>query len=249
MVGLIMRLFSRKRRRDPALKAARHVIPSYILSADDDPGRPDGFLMDVGLEAVALARSCDLSDIATRNPAIGRFIDTWPGEHYRLLAGLVRALSPKTVVEIGTATGASALCLLKYMAPGSQLFTFDIEPWQRVEGSLLRADDFANGRLVQFVEDLTSPPGFNRHAERLAEADIIFIDAAKDGVMERRLLDMMLALPCSKAVVLLFDDTRVPNMIGTWRSINRPKLDLTSFGHWSGTGITYLGSSEASSSQ
>jgi hypothetical protein len=27
------------------------------------------------------------------------------------------------------------------------------------------------------------------------------------------------------------------NMIGIWRGIRHPKLDLTSFGHWSGTGL------------
>jgi hypothetical protein len=35
----------------------------------------------------------------------------------------------------------------------------------------------------------------------------------------------------------MFDDTRVLNMIEIWRRLNRPKLDLTSFGHWSGTGL------------
>jgi hypothetical protein len=35
----------------------------------------------------------------------------------------------------------------------------------------------------------------------------------------------------------MFDDIRLWNMLRTWRTINRPKLDLTSFGHWSGTGL------------
>lgn len=33
------------------------------------------------------------------------------------------------------------------------------------------------------------------------------------------------------------DDIRVWTMLKTWREISYPKLDLTSFGHWSGTGI------------
>jgi hypothetical protein len=41
------------------------------------------------------------------------------------------------------------------------------------------------------------------------------------------------------APVLVFDDTRVRNMLHTWRDVRRPKLDLTSFGHWSGTGLVH----------
>jgi hypothetical protein len=35
----------------------------------------------------------------------------------------------------------------------------------------------------------------------------------------------------------MFDGIRVLNMIGIWRRLARPKMDLTSFGHWSGTGL------------
>ena len=35
----------------------------------------------------------------------------------------------------------------------------------------------------------------------------------------------------------MFDDIRLLNMIEQWRALPRPKLDLTSFGHWSGTGL------------
>jgi hypothetical protein len=62
--------------------------------------------------------------------------------------------------------------------------------------------------------------------------------------MERVFFEQMCALPRRNRVVLFFDDIRVPNMIAIWRSITRPKLDLTSFGHWSGTGLTYLAPTE-----
>jgi hypothetical protein len=35
----------------------------------------------------------------------------------------------------------------------------------------------------------------------------------------------------------MFDDIHLWNTLGTWRRISRPKLGLTSFGHWSGTGL------------
>lgn len=235
-------LFAFRRRRQPKLPVGnvRHSIPSLILSADDDPGPPDAFLIDLGMRAIALAATSDLDDIAARDNLTGRYIRTWPGEHYRLLAGLVRALSPRIVVEVGTATGASALCLLKYLPRESRLATFDVKRWEDLEGSMLTPDDFKDGRMIQHVEDVTKPEGFQRYAALLQDADLVFVDAAKDGVMEKRFFDQVLRLPRKKPTVLLFDDTRVPNMVAFWRSIARPKLDLTSFGHWSGTGLTYL---------
>jgi hypothetical protein len=37
--------------------------------------------------------------------------------------------------------------------------------------------------------------------------------------------------------LLIVDDIQFVNMIDFWRSISSPKLDVSSFGHWSGTGI------------
>ena len=37
--------------------------------------------------------------------------------------------------------------------------------------------------------------------------------------------------------IILVDDIRLPNMLATWRSIPLAKMDITSIGHWSGTGI------------
>jgi hypothetical protein len=76
-----------------------------------------------------------------------------------------------------------------------------------------------------------------RHRALLEEADFIFIDAAKDGVMEQRFIDNLKPLGFRNAPIVMFDDIRVWNMLKIWRQLDRPKLDLTSFGHWSGTGL------------
>jgi len=36
---------------------------------------------------------------------------------------------------------------------------------------------------------------------------------------------------------VIFDDIRDLNMLQFWRDIAPPKLDLSSFGHWTGTGL------------
>jgi hypothetical protein len=40
--------------------------------------------------------------------------------------------------------------------------------------------------------------------------------------------------------ILLIDGIRRWNMLRTWRMLPYPKFDLTSFGHWAGTGLSAL---------
>src|SRR5271154_191680 len=53
-----------------------------------------------------------LARVRRQTPHVApRYPDVWPGEHYKLLAALVGVLTPKIVIEIGTATGMSALTM------------------------------------------------------------------------------------------------------------------------------------------
>lgn len=214
---------------------ARHAERSMIYSADDD-ARPSERLLDIALEAIATARANRLDDLPARVTDEAA-ADLWPGEHYRLLPGLVEAVGAKTVVEIGTATGLSALTLLRRLPADGRLATFDIVPWDQYPGGVLKAADFADGRLEQHTDDLSTPEGLARHRELLAQADLIFVDAAKEGGQEERFLANFEQVAFERAPIVVFDDIRVWNMLAVWRSIQRPKLDLTSFGHWSGTGL------------
>lgn len=215
----------------------RHALPSAILSADDDVGKPSRALIETALRAVQAAIDSDLSDLSRRLAGPPYYPDVWPGEHYRLLAGMVSGLRLANVIEVGTATGLSALALKKFLPPQGRVITFDIIPWQAYPGCVLTESDFADSRLEQRVADLTQPHVVEQHAHLLCEADLIFIDAAKDGSMERNLLNNFESLNLRKGTLLLFDDIRMMQMLAIWRGIEMPKLDLTSFGHWSGTGL------------
>lgn len=178
-----------------------------------------------------------MKDVSARMAAPPYLPDIWPGEHYKLLAGLVLALKPRLVVEIGTATGLSALAMMRYLPPESRLVTFDIIDWQSYPGQHLRSEDFAAGRLVQYVDDLSQSAVAQRYHEVLKGADMIFIDAAKDRVMERKFVTNFRRVPFERKPLLVFDDIRVWNMLRIWQELPFPKLDVTSFGHWSGTGL------------
>ncbi len=208
-----------------------------IFSADDERGQPTNDLISRALEAVRQAQSVSLADISKRMKTPPYYPDVWPGEHYKLLAGLVLSLRPTTIIEIGTATGLSALAMKKYLPHNGTIVTFDIMAWKSFADTCLVQGDFDDGRLVQKTDDLSDPAIVLRYRELLVNADMIFLDAAKDGIMEERFISNFRSVPFTKNPLLVFDDIRVWNMLRIWRDVSMPKLDVTSFGHWSGTGL------------
>jgi predicted O-methyltransferase YrrM len=217
---------------------ARPVEPSLIAPPDR---LPSDRLIDLALRAVDSARSTDLRWLAER--AGYERPNVWPGEHYRLLSGLVATLRPTTVVEIGTATGLSALAMKAALPKSGKLVTFDVVPWRKfpavpgVGAVALSDEDFADGRLEQRIDDLSIPEGWRRQSHILREADFVFIDAKHDGEQERAFLQAFDEIGFTRGPIVAFDDIRLWKLLAVWRDIARPKLDLTSFGHWSGTGL------------
>ncbi len=233
--GLLRRLL------EPPL-TARHAEYSMIVSADDDPGRPSKRLLDLAAKAIGAAAELDLLDVSSRMKEPLHYPDIWPGEHYRLLAALVKIERPQLVVEIGTHQGLSALAMKKFLPSDGEVATFDIVPWKEIGGTCLKDSDFTDGRLTHWIGDLSDPAVFAKHAPRLEQADMIFADAPKDGRFEPLFLANLEKLHFKKPMILILDDIRLWKMLATWRQVVRPKLDLTSFGHWSGTGlIDWLG--------
>jgi predicted O-methyltransferase YrrM len=226
------------RRLMPAPVRAYLGFYSMIFSAHDDASRPSQRLIDLALDASGRARSIDLEPLQNRTK--DEFVNIWPGEHYRLLGGLISALQPKLVLEVGTGGGLSALVIAAHLPPGGRLVTYDVYHWQKPSAgwpSYLREDDFSDGKIEFRQADLSNSEQFATNLDLLQEADLIFIDASKDGAFEDALLGRFEDVSFRHSPIVMFDDIRVWNMLATWRRLARPKLDLTSFGHWSGTGL------------
>jgi predicted O-methyltransferase YrrM len=234
-------LFQRKK------KSLKEILPPpftcsnylYTLASTehDSIGKPTATLIDLSLKVIKEATSIDLNDLCKRIPFPPFYPNVWPGEHYKLLAGFVKALNPRLVIEIGTAKGLSALSLKKHLSPQGQIITFDLFSWKNDPGTALQEEDFADGRLVQYLADLSQDDIFASYREKIKEADLIFIDATHDGILEKNLLSKIDSLNIFKTHYIILDDIRMWGMLKLWREISDPKLDLTSFGHWSGTGI------------
>src|SRR6266481_568979 len=72
---------------------ARHIEPSYIVSPDDDLGKPSDRLLDISVEAIKTCRTLKIDIFDGRFSLHPRWYEVWPGEHYRLLAALVKNLN------------------------------------------------------------------------------------------------------------------------------------------------------------
>ena len=214
---------------------ARDYYDSIICSADDDTG-PSPRLIELSLETIRRSITMDLSPITSR-PNVPDWFTVWPGEHYRLLASMIDVLQPRVVIELGTFSGLSALAMKQALPPEGQIHTFDIVPWRQVPNHLLTDDDFADNRLTQHLKNLADEQTFEQYRPLLESAEFFFIDGPKDGKTEYIWMRHFQTLNFKKPPILMFDDTRLLPMVPFWRTLKHPKLDLTSFGHWSGTGI------------
>jgi predicted O-methyltransferase YrrM len=225
---------------------ARQVLPipfecsnphySLVYPVLDDPARPNLRLIELSVNATTFASTVDLKFVTDRMASEPHWPNIWPGEHYKLLAGLISALKPKLVIEIGTSTGLSALTMKKFLPTTGRVVTYDIVPWNEFSNTGLRESDF-DGQLEQRIADLSNAQVFAEHAEFLKGADFIFIDAAKDSVQEEVFIANFSKIKFERKPIFMFDDIRLWNMLKIWRELQRPKLDVTSFGHWSGTGL------------
>jgi len=218
---------------------SRHCKRTFVASPEDEASQPTREVIEFALAVVRQTLDVDVSDVSRRLKSTTWRPDTWPGEHYRLLAGLVAHLAPTTIVEIGTLTGLSALCLKKYLRPEGKLVTFDLVPWDKVPDSCLVPGDFADGRLSQQLANLAEPDAFRRHAALLSKADFLFVDGPKDRKFEPAFAARLDTLAFAKPPWVIFDDIRDMNMLRFWRELKKPKLDLSCFGHWTGTGLVY----------
>lgn len=205
---------------------------------------PSPALVELALDAAREASKIGLPELAQRADAAGSpsaaWVNQWPGEHYRLLAGLMRVLRPRVIVEIGTYTGVSALAFLEHAEQDTRIVTYDIIPWDEIDGTLLVATDFEDGRLEQRIGDLATPDYWATQRDLFLGADLVFLDGPKDAVFEPKMLQLLTELQTERGFLLVVDDIRFLEMLEPWARIPSPRLDVTSFGHWSGTGLALV---------
>jgi hypothetical protein len=214
------------------------ALETYVLCVPQTKQtQPTPEMLTLAGQAFQNALAINLEAIAAHFPdEYADYIQIHPGEHYKFLAALLQILKPKKVMEIGTFTGASCLVMKKVLPAQSKLITYDVIPWDALSNTGLCQSDF-DGQLEQRLMDLSDLKQSQTQVADLRTADFIFVDAAKDGSMEKRFCDFLDTVKFVKPPYVLFDDIRFLEMVKLWNEIQHPKLDLTSFAHWSGTGL------------
>lgn len=93
----------------------------------------------------------------------------------KLLEMLVRMLAPKRILEIGTFTGYSAICMAKGLDKGGELHTFEIDDeLEDIAAKYFQAaEEQMTGRIVQHIGSALDI------APTLGKFDLIFIDGDK----------------------------------------------------------------------
>lgn len=133
----------------------------------------------------------------------------------RLLSLLSKLRQPETILEVGTFTGYSALCLAEGLAPGGKLHTIE----GNQETAFLARQNFANspfansiklhiGQALELLPGL--PPVF----------DVVFLDGDKRGYPEyfHQLIDRL-----SPGGLLLADNILWDGKVS---STSKPNLDI-----------------------
>lgn len=167
--------------------------------------------------------------------------------HYLLLTAIAKAINAERIAEIGTAAGDSLWSWLRSETIKS-VSTWDIFPiaectgWfhntthQKFIEEFIHKDD----RWTQYVENLTQQATWDCRKNIFSNVDIIFIDGPHNGVFENTIFNNILKLKNERNILLIFDDILLSSMVDFWRDISLPKLDITSIGHQSGTGLAFL---------
>ena len=156
------------------------------------------------------------------------FFPMEPGQnHHKLLAYLVSQLSAGSLVaDLGTHQGASALALA--YNPNVLVLSFDIS--MHFEPTKKSFRDLPNVTFI--LNDCLNC------IDMYQTAKIIMLDVnPHDGKQERKLL-LELMERDYKGIVICDDIHLNDEMKEFWNSIvGGKKLDVTKYGHWSGTGV------------
>lgn len=97
----------------------------------------------------------------------------------RLLSMIARMIRPERILEIGTFTGYSALCLAEGLAPNGKLVTVDVND----ELEWLRQKHFAQSPYAKRIEQVIGD-GMEWASNRDESWDLVFVDADKQRYPE-----------------------------------------------------------------
>jgi hypothetical protein len=156
-------------------------------------------------------------------------------QEYRLYSYLSGFFNNTTILDIGTAHGRSAIALSDNTT--NTVLTYDLTDSINQPDHPIYTKSNIQFKFGNILDELTM--------ELVSNLSIVVIDIDQCGGAENEIIDKLKSFYFSGLVIL--DDTTnhpEPNlqgyMLGFWNGIVDTKLDLTPYGHFSGTGVVIL---------
>ena len=180
------------------------------------------------LKAIKIALQTKIRNCPNKN--FYQISNQYPGSPYRLLNAFTKILKPKITIEIGTFLMIGTNALLN--SNKGKVYTFDSLD------SFRHKNIFYKSKNLNIIKiDLIKNNNFERFANIFEKANLIYLDGPKNIDFEKKILTHISFLRPKKNKYLIIDDIHTLELINIYNSIHSPKIDLTSFGNWSGTGI------------
>jgi predicted O-methyltransferase YrrM len=165
-----------------------------------------------------------------------RRINSWmnkSGEHYKLLACIVKHIKPKIIIELGSGKEAFSSTVMANYCNGDQIiYSFDI---------IHNLAHLNKENLIYSTDDIVG--NIDKYQYILLNAEFIFIDTEHTGDQETQIMRSLFPL-LRKNTLLMFDDIHLNQaMKNFWNGLDKhfylDKQDITPLGHWSGTGVAF----------
>jgi hypothetical protein len=154
----------------------------------------------------------------------GFFFEEAGKEHYRLLSYISSLYDDSILIDIGTYQGFSALALGYNQS--NKVLSYDIIGNESV--NILKDHDICDN--IKFkIENILN--NFNI----VHSSPFIILDTAHDGDFENIFINKLTEEKWS-GILLIDDILEYPALFKIWNSTKLEKYELTSKGHWSGTG-------------
>lgn len=147
-------------------------------------------------------------------------------EHYRLLRYLTSKID-SNIVEIGTHAGSSAIAMS--LDTDYTILTYDVVEMKGKNYDYIKNIIF---RLTEYQKD-------SEYEDFILNSKMIFIDAPHNGFFERELYAWL--KDKNYKGLTIWDDIHLnEDMKSFWNDVDLPKLDITKYGHVTGTGAIYF---------
>jgi len=146
-------------------------------------------------------------------------------EHYRLLSQLSWQFPPNTtLIDIGTSCGYSAVALSHN--PDINVVSYNIQDDIGTQVCSAKNKSNIELRIKNCIDDI----------DLLIKAPLIMLDTAHTGDFETDVINALMKNNY-KGLVLCDDIYLNREMVAFWNWVPLKKIDVSEFGHWSGTGI------------